>query len=221
MELYNERRLSEMREQLVREDALYIVIKRLVDIFGALIGLILAFPFMIIIAICIKLEDPKGPIFFAQTRNGQHPNTFKMYKFRSMYVDAEDRLADLIHLNEQNGPAFKIKDDPRVTRVGKVLRKTSLDEIPQLLNVLKGDMSLVGPRPALPREVEQYTEYQMQRLFIKPGITCIWQVSGRNSIDFDQWIEMDIEYIKKRNLIFDFKLIFMTIPVLLGDKNAS
>ena len=221
MELYNERRLSEMRERLVREDALYIVIKRLVDIFGALIGLILAFPFMIIIAICIKLEDPKGPIFFAQTRNGQHPNTFKMYKFRSMYVDAEDRLADLIHLNEQNGPAFKIKDDPRVTRVGKVLRKTSLDEIPQLLNVLKGDMSLVGPRPALPREVEQYTEYQMQRLFIKPGITCIWQVSGRNSVDFDQWIEMDIEYIKKRNLIFDFKLILMTIPVLLGDKNAS
>lgn len=221
MELCKEKNLSIMREKIVRDTPTYIFIKRLLDIVISLIGLILSIPIMILIAISIKLEDPKGPIFFAQIRHGQYPNTFKMYKFRSMYVDAEEKLADLMHLNEQNGPAFKIKKDPRITKVGKVIRKTSLDEIPQLFNVLKGDMSLVGPRPALPREVEQYNDYQKQRLFVKPGITCIWQVSGRNSIDFDRWIEMDIEYIKNRSVIYDLKLIIQTIPVLLGDKNAS
>ena len=144
-----------------------------------------------------------------------------MYKFRSMYVDAEDRLEELMHLNEQSGPVFKITNDPRITRIGKFIRKTSLDELPQLLNVLKGDMSIVGPRPALPRETIQYTPYQMQRLLVKPGITCIWQVSGRNNIEFEEWVELDLEYIQKRSVLLDMKLILMTIPALLGDKNAS
>lgn len=138
-----------------------------------------------------------------------------------MYVDAEDRIQELMHLNEQTGPVFKIKDDPRITKVGKFIRKTSLDELPQLINVLKGEMSLVGPRPAIPREVKLYNDYQMQRLLVKPGITCIWQVSGRNHIGFDEWVDLDIEYIKTRNLWLDIKLILMTIPALLGDENAS
>ena len=191
------------------------------DIVGASLGLLLASPIMLIVAILIKFEDPKGPIFFSQVRNGAYPKTFKMYKFRSMYIDAEERLEELMHLNEQSGPAFKIKDDPRITKVGKFIRKTSLDELPQLFNVLKGDMSLVGPRPAIPREIEQYTPYQMQRLLVKPGLTCIWQVSGRNNIGFDEWVELDIEYIKTRNLWLDIKLILMTIPAMLGDENAS
>lgn len=216
-----ESELLAKKKELVNDHIVYLVLKRLMDIVGASVGLLLASPIMLIVAILIKLEDPKGPIFFSQIRNGVYPGTFKMYKFRSMYIDAEERLQELIHLNEQSGPAFKIKDDPRITKVGKFIRKTSLDELPQLFNVLKGDMSLVGPRPAIPREVEQYTAYQKQRLFVKPGLTCIWQVSGRNNIEFNQWVELDIEYIKTRNLWLDIKLILLTIPALLGDENAS
>ncbi len=216
-----ENELAIRRKELVNTSMSYLILKRLIDVVGSLIGLILASPVMLIVAIFIKIEDPKGPIFFSQVRNGEHPKTFKMYKFRSMYVDAEERLHELIHLNEQSGPAFKMKDDPRITKVGKFIRKTSLDELPQLFNVLKGEMSLVGPRPALPREVEQYTPYQMQRLFVKPGLTCIWQVSGRNNIGFDKWVELDIEYIKTRNLWLDIKLILLSIPAMLGDENAS
>ena len=221
VEYFNESQLLMKKKELVNDHIVYLFFKRLVDVVGASLGLILASPIMLIVAILIKLEDPKGPIFFSQIRNGAYPTTFKMYKFRSMYIDAEERLEELMHLNEQSGPAFKIKDDPRITKVGKFIRKTSLDELPQLFNVLKGDMSLVGPRPAIPREVEQYTAYQKQRLFVKPGLTCIWQVSGRNNIEFDQWIELDIEYIKTRSLWLDLKLIFLTIPALLGDENAS
>lgn len=213
--------LNVRKQELVNDSSLYLIIKRLIDILGALIGIILASPIMLIVAICIKIEDPNGPVFFSQVRNGVYPSTFKMYKFRSMYKDAEERLEEIQHLNEQTGPAFKIKDDPRITKVGRFIRKTSLDELPQLFNVLKGDMSLVGPRPAIPREVEKYTPYQKQRLFVKPGLTCIWQVSGRNNIEFDEWVELDIKYIKERNLWLDLKLILMTIPALLGDENAS
>lgn len=216
-----ESELLAKKKELVNDHIVYLFLKRLIDIIGASLGLILASPIMLIVAILIKLEDPKGPIFFSQIRNGAYPGTFKMYKFRSMYIDAEERLQELMHLNEQSGPAFKMKYDPRITRVGKFIRKTSLDELPQLFNVLKGDMSLVGPRPAIPREVEQYTAYQKQRLFVKPGLTCIWQVSGRNNIGFDEWVELDIEYIKTRNLWLDIKLILMTIPAMLGDENAS
>ena len=208
-------------EVLAKESILYSITKRLIDIVGSLCGIILLSPLFLIVAILIKLEDPKGKVFFAQERNGRYPKTFKMYKFRSMVHNAEDLLKDLMDRNEQTGPVFKINDDPRITKVGKVIRRTSIDELPQLFNVLKGDMSLVGPRPPIPHEVEQYNSYQMQRLAVKPGLTCIWQVSGRNNIGFDEWVEMDIEYIKTRNLWLDIKLIFKTVGVLFGDDNAS
>ena len=144
-----------------------------------------------------------------------------MYKFRSMVYKAEDLLAELKSKNEMDGPVVKIIDDPRITRIGKIIRKTSIDELPQLFNILKGDMSLVGPRPPIPSEVSQYNEYQMQRLMAKPGLTCYWQIGGRNAIDFDEWVELDLNYIEERNIFIDLKIIIMTIPVLLGDKNAS
>ena len=199
----------------------YIVSKRIIDIIGSLAGLIFLSPLFLIVAILIKLEDPKGKVFFSQERNGKYPATFKMYKFRSMVHNAEELLEKLKDQNEQTGPVFKMKEDPRITRVGKFIRKTSIDELPQLFNVLMGDMSLVGPRPPIPREVEQYTAYQMQRLGVKPGLTCLWQVGGRNSVDFDGWVELDIEYIQKRNLWLDIKLIIKTVFVLFGDRNAS
>ena len=199
----------------------YIVSKRIIDIIGSLAGLIFLSPLFLIVAILIKLEDPKGKVFFSQERNGKYPATFKMYKFRSMVHNAEELLEKLKDQNEQTGPVFKMQEDPRITRVGKFIRKTSIDELPQLFNVLMGDMSLVGPRPPIPREVEQYTTYQMQRLGVKPGLTCLWQVGGRNSVDFDGWVELDIEYIQKRSLWLDIKLIIKTVFVLFGDRNAS
>lgn len=210
-----------LNEILERESNLYLFIKRGIDIICSLAGIIVLSPVFLIVAVLIKIEDPKGSIFFCQERNGQHPNTFKMYKFRSMVHNAEELLKHLQEQNEQTGPAFKMTDDPRITKVGKFIRKTSLDELPQLFNVLKGDMSLVGPRPPIPREVEQYNSYQKQRLLVKPGLTCIWQVSGRNNIGFDEWVEMDLEYIKNRNLLLDIKLILKTVKVLFGDSNAS
>lgn len=198
----------------------YDVLKRTIDIVSSLIGIILLLPLFLIIAILIKIEDPQGSVFFSQPRNGKYGKVFNMYKFRSMVHNAEELIEELKEQNEMDGPVFKIKDDPRVTKIGKFIRKTSLDELPQLFNILKGDMSLVGPRPPIPREVEQYNQYQMQRLAVKPGLTCIWQVSGRNDIDFDQWIELDLKYIRERSTWLDIKLIFLTIPALLGDKNA-
>lgn len=199
----------------------YIFLKRVIDIVGSLIGLIILSPIFLIVSIAIKVEDPKGSIFFGQERNGKYPKTFKMYKFRSMVYNAEELLEKLKEQNEMTGPAFKMKNDPRITKIGKFIRKTSIDELPQLFNILKGDMSFVGPRPPIPREVEEYDEYQLQRLSVKPGLTCYWQVSGRNNIDFDEWIELDLKYIKERNIFIDMKLILLTIPALLGDKNAS
>ena len=201
----------EISKILERESKLYLFIKRSIDIICSLAGIIVLSPIFLIVAVLIKIEDPKGSIFFCQERNGQHPNTFKMYKFRSMVHNAEELLKDLQHKNEQTGPAFKMADDPRITKVGKFIRKTSLDELPQLFNILKGDMSLVGPRPPIPREVREYNSYQMQRLLVKPGLTCIWQVSGRNNIGFDEWVDMDLEYIKTRNLLLDIKLILHDI----------
>lgn len=198
----------------------YEISKRIVDILGLLFGIILLSPIFIATAIAIKL-DSKRPVFFVQERCGKDGKIFKMYKFRSMCVDAEEKLKELLDKNEMSGPVFKMKDDPRITRVGKFIRKTSIDELPQLFNVLKGDMSLVGPRPPLVREVKQYTPYQMQRLLVKPGLTCYWQIMGRNKIsDFDEWVELDIKYIKERNFWLDMKLIFKTIFVLFGDENA-
>ena len=204
-----------------RRGNIYLFLKRTMDITGALIGLILLSPLFILVALAIKIEDPKGTIFFSQSRCGKNNKLFPMYKFRSMVSNAEELLEELMEQNEMDGPVFKIKEDPRITKVGKFIRKTSIDELPQLFNILKGDMSIVGPRPAIPHEVAEYNDYQKQRLLVKPGLTCIWQISGRNSIGFDEWVEMDLEYIEKRNLFMDIKLIFKTIGVLFGDDNAS
>ena len=204
-----------------RMNIAYLVSKRLLDIVAALVGIILLSPIFIIVTIAIKIEDPKGKVIFSQPRCGKDSKLFSMYKFRSMVSNAEELLIELKELNEMDGPVFKIKEDPRITKVGKFIRKTSIDELPQLFNVLKGDMSLVGPRPPIPSEVNQYNEYQRQRLLVKPGLTCIWQVSGRNTIGFDEWVDMDIDYIKNRNLLMDIKLILKTVGVLFGDDNAS
>lgn len=198
----------------------YFIIKRLIDIIGAVAGIILLSPIMLLTAIAIRI-DSKGNVIFTQTRVGQNGKNFKMYKYRSMIVDAEKYVELLKDKNEMTGPMFKIKDDPRVTVVGKFIRKTSIDELPQLFNVLKNDMSLVGPRPNLPREVKKFTEYQKQKLIAKPGLTCYWQVMGRNNIDFEEWVKLDLKYIKDRNTFLDIKLIFKTFFLLFGDKNAQ
>jgi len=199
---------------------IYEISKRAIDIIGAGSGLLLLSPVIVIVACAIKFTS-KGPIFFSQKRVGKNGELFDMYKFRSMVVNAEELKEKLAHQNEMSGPMFKMKDDPRVTKVGKFIRKTSLDELPQLWNVLKGDMSLVGPRPSLPKEVKQFEKWMFRRLTVKPGLTCYWQVSGRNNIDFEDWMKLDISYVEDRNLWIDIKLIFKTVLVLFGDKNAS
>ena len=198
----------------------YEICKRAIDIIGAISGLLLLSPIIVIVACAIKFTS-KGPIFFSQKRVGKNGELFDMYKFRSMVVNAEELKEKLAHQNEMSGPMFKMKDDPRVTKVGKFIRKTSLDELPQLWNVLKGDMSLVGPRPSLPKEVAQFEKWMYKRLSVKPGLTCFWQVSGRNNIDFEDWMKLDIKYVDERNIWIDIKLIFKTVLVLFGDKNAS
>lgn len=198
----------------------YLIIKRFMDIIGSLVGLILLTPILIIIAIMIKIEDPRGPIVFKQIRVGKNGKEFHMYKFRSMVVNAEEKLKDLLNQNEVSGAMFKMKEDPRVTNIGRFIRKTSIDELPQLINVLKGDMSLVGPRPPLLREVKEYTAYDKQRLMVTPGCTGLWQVSGRSNLSFEQMVELDLYYIIHRNLIFDVKILLKTVKVLLGSKDA-
>ncbi|USK28397.1 sugar transferase [Bacillus sp. CMF21] len=198
----------------------YKLVKRSLDITGALLGIILLSFLFIVVAIAIKLEDPKGPIFFTQKRVGKNGQEFNMYKFRSMVSDAEERLEELLSFNEVSGAMFKMKNDPRITKIGKFIRKTSIDELPQLFNVLKGDMSLVGPRPPLPREVEEYTDYDKQRLLVTPGCTGVWQVSARNSVGFEEMVEMDLYYIKNKGLILDIKILVKTVCVLFGSKNA-
>ena len=197
----------------------YFIIKRIIDTIGAICGILLMSPVMIVVGIWIKL-DSKGPVFFAQNRIGQDGKKFKMYKFRSMCMDAECLLDKLKDENEMSGPMFKIKEDPRVTKIGRFIRRTSIDELPQLFNILKGQMSLVGPRPSLPKEVVQFTSFQKQRLIAKPGLTCYWQVRGRSDISFKEWMEMDVEYIEERNTWIDIKLIFKTVGVLFGDEGA-
>ncbi|BAD77604.1 sugar transferase involved in lipopolysaccharide synthesis [Geobacillus kaustophilus HTA426] len=198
----------------------YLIAKRIMDICGALIGLICLSWLFLIVALLIKLEDPKGPVFFKQVRVGKDGKEFYMYKFRSMVANAEELLESLLHLNEVSGAMFKMKDDPRITKVGKFIRKTSIDELPQLWNVLKGDMSLVGPRPPLPREVAQYTEYDKQRLLVTPGCTGLWQVSGRNDLGFDEMVELDLKYIRERSLLYDIKIIFKTIKIMIRPNSA-
>ena len=197
----------------------YEIFKRIIDIIGAGLGLILLSPIIAIVACAVKFTS-KGPVFFSQKRVGKNGELFEMYKFRSMVVNAEELKENLEEQNEMSGPMFKIKDDPRITKVGKFIRKTSIDELPQLWNILKGDMSLVGPRPSLPKEVEQFDNWMFKRLSVRPGLTCYWQVSGRNNIDFEDWMKLDVKYVEERNIWIDIKLIFKTIFVLFGDKNA-
>ena len=203
-----------------RSNILYEVIKRIIDIVASFIGIILLSPLILIVSILIKLES-KGEVIFKQKRVGLNGKEFYMYKFRSMVINAEELKEKLESQNEMSGPMFKINDDPRITKVGKFIRKTSIDELPQLINVIKGDMSLVGPRPSLPKEVKKFEPWMMERLEVKPGLTCIWQVSGRNNIDFEDWMKLDIKYVRERSFKLDIKLILKTVLVLLGDKNAS
>lgn len=204
----------------VKENKAYLFTKRIFDIICSTIAIIVLSPLFLIVSILIKI-DSKGPIFFKQKRCGKNGKEFNMLKFRSMVCNAEDLLDKLQDQNEQTGPVFKIKEDPRITKIGKFIRKTSIDELPQLFNIIKGDMSIVGPRPPIPTEVEQYTDYQKLRLSVKPGLTCYWQVMGRNSIGFDEWVELDIKYIQERCALLDLILIFKTFGVLFGDENAS
>jgi exopolysaccharide biosynthesis polyprenyl glycosylphosphotransferase len=195
------------------ENYLALQIKKTFDFFISLIVLILIFPIILIIVLLIKFEDG-GPVLFKQLRVGRHGRLFKCLKFRTMVVNAEDLKYKMMLCNEQTGPVFKMKNDPRITRIGRLLRKTSLDELPQFINVLLGDMSIVGPRPPIPSEVKQYARNIKRRLSINPGITCIWQVSGRNSIPFDKWVEMDMEYIDNWSLKLDLIIILKTIKVI-------
>lgn len=199
---------------------LYLVSKRFIDIIFSIVGIILLSPMFFIVAFLIKLEDRKGPVIFKQIRVGENGKNFKIYKFRSMVTNAEELKLLLANDNEASGPVFKMKQDPRVTKFGWFIRRTSIDELPQLINVLKGDMSLVGPRPPLPEEVEKYTSYEKQRLTVTPGLTCYWQVNGRSAIGFEQWVEMDLNYIQERNFLLDMKLILKTVVVLVGSKDA-
>jgi exopolysaccharide biosynthesis polyprenyl glycosylphosphotransferase len=198
-----------------------LVLKRFVDVIGSACGLLLLAPLLLLLSGLIKATS-RGPAIFVQERCGVGGRVFRFYKFRTMVEDAEDRKAELAHLNEMRGPAFKIRRDPRVTKIGMLLRKSSLDELPQLWNVLRGDMSLVGPRPPLPDEVERYTSRQAQRLAVLPGITGLWQVSGRNALpDFERWIELDLEYSRTWSLWLDIRILVKTIAVVVLARGAQ
>ena len=204
------------KSDLLKKKKLYWFGRRFQDIFFSGLAMIVLFPVMVLTALVVFIDDPHGSPIFCQIRCGRNNKPFKMYKFRSMYYDAEERLKELIKSNEMDGPAFKMKDDPRITRVGKFIRKASIDELPQLWNILKGDMSIVGPRPALPREVEQYNELQMQRMYVQPGLTCYWQIQpNRNEISFDDWMALDLKYIEERSFRVDWKIIFLTLKAVI------
>lgn len=198
----------------------YIVVKRLFDFCASLLGLICLSPLFLVLACLIKLDDPKGSVFYSQLRVGENSVNFRMFKFRSMVSNADEIKKNLIDQNEVGGPMFKLKHDPRITRVGRVIRKYSLDELPQLLNVMLGSMSLVGPRPPLVTETEKYTEYDHQRLLVKPGCTGLWQVGGRNDVDFDEMVKLDLEYITHRSIWLDLKIIFKTVLVMIKPNGA-
>lgn len=194
----------------------YWIGRRTQDILLSLVALLVLWPFMALIALIIWIDSPGASPIFTQTRVGRKGKPFKFLKFRTMIPNAEKKLQDLLSRNEMNGPVFKIKADPRITRVGHFLRKSSLDELPQLINILMGDMSIVGPRPALPREVEQYDEYDRQRLIVQPGLTCYWQIQPhRNELSFEEWMALDMKYIQERSFVTDWKIIFKTVGAVL------
>jgi lipopolysaccharide/colanic/teichoic acid biosynthesis glycosyltransferase len=194
-------------------------VKRAIDVVGAAVGLVLFFPMILLFALLIKI-DSKGDVFYKAARLGKGGQPFKFYKLRSMYVGAHESRDNLMHLNQVKGPVFKLFDDPRITRIGRFMRKCSIDELPQLYNVLKGDMSLVGPRPPISEEVEKYEPWQLRRLALKPGITCLWQISGRSRLGFDEWMRLDIEYINNQSFWMDMKILLRTIPAVLLREGA-
>lgn len=209
------------REQVLRDNRKYWHVRRFQDIFFSTLGLIVLSPLMLLVAILIVIDSPGAGPIFRQTRIGRDGKPFKFYKFRSMCPNAENQLNKLLKYNEMNGPVFKIKDDPRITRVGRIIRKTSIDELPQLFNIIRGDMSLVGPRPALPREVEQYDDYERQRLFVTPGLTCLWQIQpNRNNLLFEEWLELDLQYICERSFRLDWTIILKTFRAVV-DMNGE
>lgn len=203
-----------------KHKSLYFFLKRVLDILFSLFSLIILSPLFLLVGFVIKYDGSKGVVFFQQERVGINGKTFRMYKFRSMYPESEKRLKKIKHLNEIEGHMFKMKEDPRVTPIGKFIRAYSIDELPQLLNVLKGDMSLIGPRPPLIREFEKYSEYDKKRLAIRPGITGLWQVSGRNSLSFDEMVALDLRYIREISFMYDVKIFFKTIVVVIKKENA-
>ena len=204
-----------------KEKPLYDAIKRIFDILISGFALIVLSPLLLVLTIMVRSDG--GPAIYCQNRVGKNGKTFRIFKFRSMCVNADspEMLAKLQAMNEMDGPAFKIKEDPRITKVGHFIRRTSMDELPQLVNILRGDMSIVGPRPPLVSEVKQYTEYQKQRLLVKQGLTCYWQCSGRNNISFDEWVELDLKYIRERSLWTDLKIILKTVPAVLSGNGAE
>ncbi len=200
-------------------DEVALLFKRAFDVLSSAAALLLFSPVLLATALAVKLESP-GPVFFRQVRVGKNGRPFRMFKFRSMRADAEERLESLRARNEASGPVFKMRNDPRVTRVGAFIRRYSIDELPQFLNVLSGEMSVVGPRPPVPAEVRQYERWQRRRLSVKPGITCTWQVSGRSDITFDRWMELDLAYIDSWSLWRDVQICFQTIPAVLTSRGA-
>lgn len=205
------------RKQVLQSKRKYWMVRRMQDVFFSLLALLILWPLMVLIAVVIVIDSPGASPIFTQERVGRNGKTFHFYKFRSMIPGAETKLESLLEHNEMDGPVFKIKSDPRITRVGRFIRKTSLDELPQFWNVLKGDMSIVGPRPPLPREVARYGEYEWQRLYVQPGLTCYWQIQPqRNELSFNEWLELDLKYIRERSFVTDWKIIFKTVGAVLG-----
>ncbi len=202
------------------EEGFYLRVgKRALDIVGAAIGLLLTAPLIILAAVMVKL-DSEGPIFYRSVRLGHNQRPFMFYKMRSMHDGAHAHRHKILHLNEVDGPVFKMSNDPRITRTGRFLRKTSIDELPQLFNVLRGDMSLVGPRPPIPEEVAKYEPWQRRRLDVKPGVSCLWQISGRSTLGFDEWMRLDMEYIRRQSLSLDLQILLRTIPAVLSGRGA-
>ncbi len=195
------------------------ITKRLLDVGASLFGLLLLLPLFPFIVLLIRLESP-GPIFFRQKRVGREGRLFHCYKFRSMAVDAEQQKDRLAHLNEATGAAFKIKEDPRITGVGRFLRRSSLDEFPQLVNVLRGEMSIVGPRPQIPSEVAEYSPTHACRLLVTPGLTCLWQISGRSHLEFEEWMQLDLAYVTAQSLTLDVSILLRTLPAVIERKGA-
>nr|WP_233231024.1 sugar transferase [Listeria weihenstephanensis] len=212
--------MKTVAESTKKATKLYPIVKRGIDVLGASIGLLLLSPLFIVLACIIKFSDFSAPVFFKQERIGKDGTRFMMYKFRTMIPNAEAKLAELLQFNEVEGAMFKMKDDPRITKLGRFLRKTSIDELPQLVNVLKGDMSLVGPRPPLEREVAEYSVRDLRRLTITPGCTGLWQVSGRNDVSFAEMVNLDLEYIQKVSFLLDMQILLRTVRVIFVPNSA-